>query len=158
MGLLDDLLADIPEKSVDILATLETSKFKFFLGGSRRMNQKEPELIPIQTCTDWDFYCEYSDEVIGYLEGLGFKATGTDQKYWDDECLGIMKYGDILNEPAIQVVLRRDPMFYRMVFESITPEFYYDYLWKSGGSPLMHQERIQQIFNQLFRTAKWKTK
>jgi hypothetical protein len=111
--------------------------------------------INIKLDTDYDYYTTYTESVEQYLRDNGFSETshsdkcgrGYTQDYaLDDEAIKILENGNV------QVVLRKDAEFYRTVFESISVNFYYDFLWKSSpASPI--RSNIQPIFNALFKAA-----
>jgi hypothetical protein len=137
-----------------VVFQLVKSPFHFYLGGSRRMAQKAPGVISVTPATDYDFYCDdyeiEGSKIIYFLKQLGFVESKTQPEYFDDECVIIFKHAD-----NVQVVLRKDAKFYSKVFESIDPQFYYHFLWKS--SPVKpNPAMIMPIFNQLFRTARTK--
>ena len=65
----------------------------------------------------------------------------------DDEAITVVEMD------AVQVVLRKDALFYRRVFDNIPSEFFYRYLWKS--SPLQpDRAHIRLIMNTLFAVAR----
>jgi hypothetical protein len=155
----------------DALSILETSKFDFYLGGSRRMAQRQLEqmsapegplddladigcpLIELKPTTDYDFYCTYNTDVERFLIDHNFTDTvasigakHANPNYLDTEAIRI------LERDGVQIVLRDNALFYRQVFESISISFYYDNLWKSspGG---VDEAKIQPIFNALFAVA-----
>jgi hypothetical protein len=122
---------------------------QFFLGGSRRMAVLGAErgiVFALRPGTDYDFYATWEQEVVADLKNAGFTKTSTEYEYYDDETVAIMIMDDV------QIVLRKDAEFYSNVFENINPQFFHDYLWKSGpNSP--SPDQIRNIFNQLFQTA-----
>jgi hypothetical protein len=148
-------------KVSEIFSLLKKSSIDFYLGGSRYMQMKFPEVFQLSPGTDWDFYCTDSREVRNFLYDIGFRdkyAPNPDPlvcasaPYLDDECLAIYEYSDQLEE--VQVTLRKNATFYRDVMNSVSAEYYYNELWKS--SPKMTKEsrlKIGMRFNQLFATA-----
>ena len=130
------------------LDKIRKSNFAFYLGGSRRMNRISPEMFPISDSTDWDFFADDSTSIRMCIENTGFKLKKKND-YYDDEVIAIYTHPD-----NIQIVLRKDAVFYNNVISSIDPEFYWKYLWKSSLSFVMQQENIQMIFNQLFKMAR----
>lgn len=147
------MIANKTEKDPIILA-FEQCAFAIHLGGSRRMNQLYPDLIPITESTDYDWYVTDSPHVTDFLLRLGFKISryGVDP-YLDDEAIVILKTPDDKH----QVVIRYDAVFYQNVFENIDPWFYGEYLWKSNPqriAAVYDQGHIGPIFNQLFKIAK----
>jgi len=143
---------------VDLLTLLDKAPYKFYLGGSRRMAQRAVEqnaatIIEIDETTDYDFYADYSEQVLTWLVENGFTHTASSvgvqngrDDYLDNEALAIVERDNV------QIVLRKSADFYGKVFESIDPVFYRAYLWKS--SPLIaNREAIQPIFNALFAAA-----
>ena len=120
----------------------------FLLTGSRYFNKYDPEIVPVDRMTDYDFTAPASNPWLKQFEATPgvkrFEVTSTytskDVAYWlmYDE----PTYFDVANnnklqkkKPQIQVIVR--PSYeiyqaYREVFVNITPEFYRDYLWKSA--------------------------
>lgn len=149
------------------LDILKNAPFDIYSGGSRRMaqlagiwvNGEQPlsaddqqYKITITSSTDYDFYATYHPTVETYLREAGFTDTShsldcADGGY-DLDTEAVM----ILERDNVQIVLRKDAVFYQKVFESIPVHFYYKYLWKS--SPVcVGQQHIQPIFNALFAVA-----
>ena len=113
----------------------------FLLTGSRYFNKYDPEIVPVEHMTDYDFTAPTSNPWLKQFEATPgvkrFEVTSTytskDVAYWlfYDEPSDF----DTLKKPQIQVIVR--PSYeiyqaYREVFVNITPEFYRDYLWKSA--------------------------
>lgn len=157
---------------------LQNSQLSFYLGGSRAMATRTPEdpqekRVVIKDSTDWDFYCQNTPDHQQFLIEAGFKMSlycrvvlgvkdtntmttearqevdsETESEYTlDDMAELIYEKGDV------QVVLRSDALLYKTIFETITPEFFYDYLWKSAPETIVTREQIKQNFNQLFAIA-----
>jgi hypothetical protein len=103
--------------------------------------------IDIKLTTDYDYYATFTLQLEAYLYSEGFVPSNSND-YLDDEAVIIF-----IHECNIQVVLRKNATFYQEVFESIDPNFYYYYLWKSSPHFDGNTAKIQPIFNQLFRTA-----
>jgi hypothetical protein len=143
------------------------------LCGSRYFNSLDKDLVPITntediddddlSCilsagaiTDYDYYMEDHPLLISIIIDNGFEIIHDgDSGYCDDLVVAIYqkKVFDNLKEFKFQVVVRSDVILYKKVIDSITPEFYSKYLWKSGiSSPT--KEQIRDIINQLIRTAK----
>lgn len=154
------IVIDGPKDS-EIISMLKKSKIDFYLGGSRYMQMKFPEVFQLSPGTDWDFYCTDCRGVRNFLHDIGFVdkyAPSLDPSacavapYLDDECLAIYEYSNQLED--VQVTLRKNATFYRNVVNSVSAEYYYNELWKS--SPKMTKEsrlKIGMRFNQLFATA-----
>ena len=123
------------------------SDYEFYLGGSRWMNDVDPELVPINKDTDYDFYVTYTSKIESWLYQNGFNETKSHSGYYDDEAV------NILEKDNVQVVLRKDAELYRMCFETIDPEFYANYLWKKSNN--CNVGLIQPFFNQLFTLARY---
>lgn len=133
--------------------------YKFYFGGSRRMAerlQKNEGYIPVDSQnvvititdeTDYDYYITYSSEISMYLIENGFSLSPASNAYYlDSEAV------EILARDNVQVVLRRDAEFYKMIFDNIDPIIYYTYLWKSAPhSP--NRELIGPFFDMLFNLA-----
>lgn len=146
--------------SVAKVSSKKASAFTFYLGGSRRMEQRynalydfnqcisDPPSFVIQTSvdTDYDFYATYSPELEAFLLNDGFDYSVANEYYLDTECVSI------LVKDNVQVVLRTVAEFYNRVFENIDLEFYHDHLWKS--SPVRpDRSKIGPIFDMLFKIA-----
>jgi hypothetical protein len=152
------------------------------LFGSRAMSMRkvirgfDPSLqigTQISATTDWDFSQQHSELLHDYLIAAGFRSYSKEElgAYADDLTAGvyIKEYHPHFNwqtlEPysrdevvTVNIVLHSDEALFRRVWSSITPEFYYKYIWKrspryehldSGEA----RERIREIMNQLYRTA-----
>lgn len=135
--------------------------FTFYLGGSRRMEQRYNKLyyssiVPcaqlpvfdIKTTedTDYDFYATHSKALESFLLDEGFDYSPANEYYLDSECV------TILNKGNVQVVLRYNADFYARVFENISLEFYHDHLWKSSPTN-PDRSKIGPIFDMLFNIA-----
>lgn len=120
--------------------------------------------------TDWDFSQQYNDYTHSYLLSAGFTHYAKDQigPYADDLTVGvyIKEYStsslfSLFNSvPKINVVLHSDELFFRRVWDRISPEFYYRYLWKRSphydeyiGPVGERKLRIREIMNQLYAVA-----
>lgn len=122
------------------------------LGGSRYFAMKYPDIIQVKKTTDWDFYAQDTTETRNALVNRGYYLAYSIDK---DEYEGDTNLNQIYKHiefPEIQVLLRYDVELYTKVIKSIEPEFYRDYLWKSGPN-YCSRDQIQAIFNQLFETA-----
>ncbi len=77
------------------------------------------------------------------------KAQEADDGYtFDSEVVTIYCTG------KCQIVLRKDAKFYHRVFESISQQFFYTYLWKSSpDSSYVKSLLIREYLEQLFATA-----
>lgn len=150
----------------DALSSLQNSQYTFYLGGSRRMAQREAEYldfdeyieadrINITKDTDYDFYATFTEDLLEYLLAQGFSHTVSSigsylngySHYMDTEAIAIVE------KDNVQVVLRVDALFYRYVFEGIPVDFYSKYLWKSSPH-IKDVTAIQPIFNAMFAVAR----
>ena len=135
------LIATVSAKDI-----LDSGLFK--LAGSRYMAQKFPEIIVLKKYTDWDFYCGVNDtEALNFIAAAGLHKVkpGKETVYPFDALADSIFLGI-----DFQIIVRTDPEKYGRVIESLDPEFYRDYLWKSGPN-CPQRKQIQDIFNQLFR-------
>jgi hypothetical protein len=152
------------------------------LFGSRAMSMRkvirgfDPSLqigTQIYSTTDWDFSQQHSEPLHDYLIAAGFRSHSKEElgAYADDLTAGVYikeyhppfdwKHLTIYSSDevvTVNIVLHSDEALFRRVWSSITPEFYYKYIWKrspryehldSGEA----RERIREIMNQLYRTA-----
>lgn len=135
--------------------------FKFYLGGSRRMaerNFEEPlrgeevECVSIKEYTDWDYYATWTKELSDALLKLDWSDSYPNAKsgeYIDTEAI------QIFEKRNHQIVLRKNAEFYNEVFESIPTWFYIKHLWKSGPNRPT-KEYIQKHIEMLFTLKrKW---
>lgn len=121
--------------------------------------------------TDWDFSAPYSEKNHEALIQAGFTHYPPEcLSYKDDLTTGvyIKEYSpkfDMNNlvayshAPVANVVLRNDYYVFCQTWDSVDPCFYYKYLWKRSpnydGEELGDvKNKIRDIMNQLFRTAK----
>lgn len=121
--------------------------------------------------TDWDFSAPATQENHDILLNAGYiYYPPADLSYKDDltEGVYIKTYHppfDISNPiiytdpPIANVILRNDHALFCQVWNSIDPEFYYKYIWKrspnyDGQYLSLTKEKIRDIMNQLFKTAK----
>jgi hypothetical protein len=153
------------------------------LFGSRSMAERpaveefDPTVMigsQINDSTDWDFSQQYNDYTHSYLLSAGFTHYSKKDigPYEDDLTVGvyIKEYKpkfDMRNPlvyclddvPKINVVLHSDELFFRRVWDRISPEFYYRYLWKRSpqydhiDSIGERKLRIREIMNQLYEVA-----
>ena len=126
----------------------------------------------ITDSTDWDFSQQYSEEVHRYLVAAGFIHYTAEQisPYADDLTVGVFikEYSPawdwknpiwFSNKDIVKVniVLHKDETLFRRVWDRISPEFYYKYLWKRGPRfDYVHYDlceikmRIKEVMNQLY--------
>jgi len=152
------------------------------LFGSRAMSTREvirgfdPSLqigTQISATTDWDFSQQHSELLHSYLIDSGFTSYSKEElgAYADDLTAGVYikeyhppfdwKHLTIYSSDevvTVNIVLHTDEALFRRVWSSITPEFYYKYLWKrSPRYKLLEssetKERIREVMNQLYRAA-----
>lgn len=139
----------------------------FYLGGSRYFNKIAPDLIKINSSTDWDIYGQDSPQNRQFLEELGLimyadkkeddahiinqNIEFDSDRYWHykgDDLLARI-YGRDVNY-SMQVLLRTDAELYKTIFENMTPQFYHDKIWKSSGLDLTRKD-IQTTINKLIQ-------
>ena len=140
-----------------LVEQLMKSPFKFYLGGSRRMNELHPHDVPIKDHkTDYDLYATYMPELVTWLTAKPHDFLVSHDAHvsgypLDTEAVKILIPEDV---GGIQVVLRKDAEFYRSVFEAIPVKFYRTHIWKSSpvyeGSGV---DDIMAIFDAFFAIA-----
>lgn len=140
------------EHTKRVVKMLEDSPYKFKLTGSRYFEKKcrNPETIATTEFTDYDFYAPNQERIHKWLLETGeFECITSDAAMYamDDDVCAI--FSGIRSN--VQVILRFEAEMYHGVLISIDPEFYRDYLWKSGPNQ-PKREQIQAIFNQLYKT------
>ena len=120
--------------------------------GSRYFADIAPTYVQISEHTDYDFFggVEMKDELLslGLLEVIGRSTDLYD--LMDNDAAAILASDD----RKIQVVLRFNPALYNKMHTSISPEFYRDYLWKSGAS-MPERKQIRAIINQLLVSVRY---
>lgn len=138
------------------------------LCGSRYFAQKFPGEIQINSDTDYDYFIQSSPEVYAILDKSSAQMligrlvindimSVTSPRYpMDDLAEAIYEYVYPPTGRTYQLVVRSDAKLYKKVINTITPEFYKTYLWKSSKTkePYVDSRLIMAIFNQLFRTSK----
>lgn len=153
------------------------------LFGSRSMSARpvvegfDPRIMigaQITDDTDWDFSQQYNDYTHSYLLSAGFTYYNpNDMKYYIDNLtvgVYIKEYTpkfDMRNplayrlgdNPKINVVLHSDELLFRRIWDRITPNFYYRYLWKRSphyeymDSVGERKRHIRDVMNQLYAVA-----
>lgn len=158
------MIVNEDDRDTQTINLLTNSKFKVYLGGSRRMQQLMKKFnielkMDLKSKTDYDFYATYSNEIKKFLITNGFVESSLledDSNYdLDEETEMILENGNI------QVSLKTDAEFYKSVFENIDPRFYYFYLWKSKPVDEWDEERttfaypqISNFFNMLYKIGR----
>lgn len=121
--------------------------------------------------TDWDFSAPYSEKNHDALAAAGFAYWPPGALSYKDELtrgVYIKTYPhkfDMFNPviydsvPTANVVLRSDYPLFVQTWDSIDPEFYYNHIWKRSPTyefqeRRLAKERIRDIMDQLFRTAR----
>jgi len=128
--------------------------FVIYLGGSRRMAERSPELVLINQETDYDFYVQNSPEIEHFLIDKGFQYSDRTRKVQQ----GLQSYDFdtstvlVLKQGRVEISLRKDVNLYRTVFENIDPYVYQTVLWKSSPHQ-PNRELIQPIFNTFLSIA-----
>ena len=128
----------------------------------------------ISSYTDWDFSQQYSDDIHSYLVSVGYSSYGAEHlgAYADDLTVSVYAkefypYFSLKNPLAylgsdvvkVNIVLHKDEELFRRVWGRITPEFYYNYLWKRspryGHIDDLYEikSKITAIMNQLYAVA-----
>ena len=122
----------------------------FLFTGSRYFNMYAPDIVPINSLTDYDFTAPASSPWLKEFESIpGVKRVIINPDYQLQDVAYWLMYDEpttmdtpcVLHQtkPQIQVIVRPSYAIYnayREVFSRITPEFYRDYLWKSApGNP-----------------------
>jgi hypothetical protein len=157
----------MPDSVREVFDALKGDKMLF---GSRSMASRwvtdtfNPAIMignKISVTTDWDIAAEFTDENIKILEKMGF--VGTTNLYHPDDLTQEI-YCNRVKVPAgsgmphlveVQVILRNNNRLFMDVWESVTPEFFYNNLWKRGPKYIRMKKdsaksMIQQTMNQLY--------
>lgn len=144
------LLNSIENPSEHTMTMIDISGLE--LCGSRYFAAKYPAWIQIKEDTDWDYFFDSSrTDIHDRLLASGFIAVIA-------VIAGPYTFDHLVHtiythpEKNVQVIARREPRVYRGVIETMAPQFYRDYLWKSGPMKPT-RDQIQAIFNQLFLAA-----
>jgi hypothetical protein len=109
----------------------------------------------INISTDWDFSQEYSIEAHNYLASAGYRYC-TRAVYFDDLTVGV--YSKLIDTNNVHFVLHKKENLFRWVWDSISTEFYYKYLWKRSDLYLFESSdkvkiTIRDTMNQLYKTG-----
>lgn len=123
------------------------------IGGSRYMNANYPSIIQINESTDWDFYIQKNTENesrISELQKSG--AVGKVEKSIAENS-PLYPYDNLTDSIYLgsdfQLVVRTDADKYSKVMSRLDPNFYRDFIWKSGPNK-PSRDSIMRIMNQLF--------
>lgn len=108
-------------------------------------------MLASSACIDYDYAAQDSDTSREILLYNGFKEFDVG-KYADTQTTGIFKKGNV------DVILKKDILFFEEVWEGISLEFYNTFLCKrspiySGLSKGQISNHIRIAMNQLFETA-----
>jgi len=151
-------MISVPE-SIDFEVSLWSDSYYLF--GSKDMAQKSLGKEKVVEDSDWDFALqsfgtqESDDEV---AERLGWSLKDR-VSYLDMQTYGV--YEKQIEGYKVQISCKRDLEFFQMVFESISPSFYWKYLHKSSDL-VLPREAQTALFNQLYwtsiQTTSWKTR
>lgn len=147
LGEIKEHLPDLETEANKARDFLLANPDRFFLCGSRYFTQKYPNFITVNDDTDWDFCCDDTPENRALLQKFQFFSVNQINMYPIDDLA--VEIQCLLN---VQVVIRSDSEKYIRVIDRIDPEFYRDFLWKSGPCK-PEKVNILRIFNQLFRCA-----
>lgn len=126
-------------------------KGKLHQCGSRYFAAIGPSYVQVGEDTDYDFFCgiEMKDELLALGLRVVIDRGGDLYELMDNDAAAILVSDDI----KVQVVLRFNPALYNKMHTSISPEFYRDYLWKSGNSR-PERKQIRAIINQLLASVR----
>lgn len=121
----------------------------FYLGGSRRMAEKYPDLIFPKWDADYEYNVQHSDEATRLLSLIGEKQKGS-MKYNDDQAVDFY-----ILDGGVSVVTRKNLDVYIKAFEMVDPQDYISFLWKSspGLTQPFSRDLTRQHFNKLFIKA-----
>lgn len=128
----------------------------FLLTGSRYFNSIAPDVVPINSLTDYDFTAPASSPWLKEFESIpGVKRVTINPGYQLQDVAYWLMYDEPITmdtpcvlhqtKPQIQVIVRpSDAIYnaYREVFFKITPEFYRDYLWKSAPGNIKEKQLV----------------
>lgn len=169
-------------KMQSALEAIESCSFEVYLGGSRRMAELQAEnfdfdtakkhLIKITDATDYDFYVTDSPEVQAWLIDAGFEmhveeesddknGDSSHQYDWytrDKMTTSVWSKFDNRYGANVEVALKTDADVYHAIFESISPAFFYKYLWKSSPidkkkKPLEKRNEIVTMMNLFYKSS-----
>lgn len=128
----------------------------------------------IDRSTDWDFSQQYTKDNHNYLVGEGYTTYNAKflEDYADDLTIAVyekqfypkINWGKMLSfrdaDPVkIHIVLHSDEELFRRVWDAISPEFYYEYIWKRSPRYANIDNRskiksdIRTLMNQLYKVA-----
>ncbi len=109
----------------------------------------------ITNTTDWDFSQQYSEEAHNYLISVGY-THHDNADYMDD--LTVAVYSKSVDDYRVHFALHNNEELFRRVWDSISAEFYYKFLWKRSDlyafEPRLNVKKsIKEIMNQLYETG-----
>jgi hypothetical protein len=136
-----------PPKVDDLVVEL---KEKLFFCGSRSFAEKKipwlDDHLDFSNVDDWDFSFNTKDNraIVPYLKNLGFVKQEIGPEHLD--MYSDRTFGYLYKHPDYKIDIVERFMFhqYKMVWESASAEFYYNYLWKSAPHRPQDQESIRQ--------------
>lgn len=113
---------------------LECSK-NFMLTGSRFMNSKFGDIIPIQDTTDYDFVTFDGDPKLTtwtYAIDLDNRSASKPSLYKDKNTVDVFDYK--CGNKSINVIVKTVESFktYCVLFDTMDAEFYKKYIWKTS--------------------------
>jgi len=69
----------------EVITQMDRSKFDFYLTGSRFFGGARAD-------SDWDFFAEYSNEVVSFLLRIGFRYKPIND-YFDSQTVEVLEFG-----------------------------------------------------------------
>lgn len=119
----------------------------------------------IHASTDYDIAAEFNQKNIDFLESIGFH--GADHLYLKDDLTQeifkktiVATGGPFGQMVEVQVIMRKQNSLFMSVWENISAEYYYEYLWKRGPrfkrmrAPAIRKE-IREAMNQLYSSMQF---
>lgn len=69
----------------EVITQMNKSEFDFYLTGSRFFGGAQAD-------SDWDFFAEYSNEIVSFLLNIGFRYKPTNN-YFDRQTIEVLEFG-----------------------------------------------------------------
>src|SRR5690606_2474031 len=69
----------------EVITQMNRSEFDFYLTGSRFFGGAQAD-------SDWDFFAEYSNEIVSFLLNIGFRYKPTNN-YFDRQTIEVLEFG-----------------------------------------------------------------
>lgn len=130
----------------------------WFLGGSRSFEDSH-ELIKVNKHTDYDIVAPLNEQNLHFVEQqadeIFYRENFNPEYAFDETTAVIAKFYSVpeLNNVELQISLRTEYPMVKAIWNTITPDFYYNYLWKRNptlSNDPSYRETIRDVLQQLY--------